>query len=126
MNSKEIEHYVTKWMDSHEPGTFVANEHGNFIYKSGPSMLNLKVFFEELLKDFEDEYKAPEPKDSMGYIIATDHTNKKVPINIRYVKQVSKFDANGEIFAVIFMDNHEHIVRESVSEINQMILKLTT
>lgn len=52
---EHIKQYVKKWMDGHEPDTFVKNQHGNFIYSSDPSSLNLVAFFEELLEDYLGE-----------------------------------------------------------------------
>lgn len=50
-----IKEFVKKWMDGHEPDTFVKNEHGNYIYSAGHSSLNLVCFFEFLLEDYIDE-----------------------------------------------------------------------
>ena len=52
---EHIKEFVKKWMDEHEPGTFVKNEHGNYIYSAGHSSLNLVSFFEFLLEDYIDE-----------------------------------------------------------------------
>ena len=49
MKSKDIEAYVTKWMNSYEPDTFIPNEHGTYIYRSGASGINIVCFFEDLL-----------------------------------------------------------------------------
>lgn len=57
MTNTEIEKYVEKWMQLHEPDTFVANEHGVYIYQSGHSYINIRVFFENLLKDFIEDSK---------------------------------------------------------------------
>ena len=53
--SAKIESYVKKWMDGHEPDTFIANKYGQYVYSAGACSLNLKVFFEELLKDYIEE-----------------------------------------------------------------------
>ena len=52
---EHIKQYVKRWMDGHEPDTFVKNEHGNVIYSAGHSSLNLVAFFENLLEDYLDE-----------------------------------------------------------------------
>jgi hypothetical protein len=52
---EHIKQYVAKWMDEHEPDTFVKNQHGNVIYSTGHSSLNLIAFFENLLEDYLDE-----------------------------------------------------------------------
>lgn len=57
MNNKQIEEYVEKWMKSHEPDTFVANEHGAYIYENKHSYINIQAFFENLLEDFIEDNK---------------------------------------------------------------------
>ena len=52
---KEIKEYVQNWIDGHEPGTFVKNEHGVYLYSSGAVSLNIKAFFEMLLEDFIED-----------------------------------------------------------------------
>lgn len=52
---KEIKLYVQNWIDSHEPDTFIKNEHGVYLYSSGAVSLNLKLFFEMLLEDFIED-----------------------------------------------------------------------
>lgn len=52
---EHIKQYVKKWMDGHDPNTFVKNQHGNVIYSAGHSSLNLLAFFENLLEDYLDE-----------------------------------------------------------------------
>ncbi|MEA1849215.1 hypothetical protein U9K52_09850 [Chryseobacterium sp. MHB01] len=52
---KEISKFVQEWMDGHEEDTFIKNEHGVYLYSSGPASLNLKSFFEDLLEDFIGE-----------------------------------------------------------------------
>lgn len=55
---EKVKQFVQKWMDGHEPHTFVKNEHGNVYYSSGYSTLNLVHFFEDLLESYIDETNA--------------------------------------------------------------------
>lgn len=49
---EKIKQEVILWMESYEPGTFVKNEHGAYIYSAGHSSINIEIFFQELLEDF--------------------------------------------------------------------------
>jgi uncharacterized protein (UPF0335 family) len=62
-----IEKFVEGYMNSHEPGTFVKDEHGDYMYSAGSVSLNLKVFFENLIDAFinENESKKPEIGDKV-------------------------------------------------------------
>lgn len=62
MTKQKIDEYVQKWMDGHEPDTFVKNNHGVPIYSAGASSLNIQTFFEMLLEDFinDDEVVLPQ------------------------------------------------------------------
>lgn len=62
MNRQEIKDYVKKWMDGHEPDTFVKDEYGLVMYTAKYSTLNLTSFFENLLEDFieDDEVVLPQ------------------------------------------------------------------
>ena len=51
----KIKKFVKKWMEGHEPDTFIANKYGNYIYSAGPTSINLTIFFEELLSDYLEE-----------------------------------------------------------------------
>ena len=53
--SVSAKEFVKKWMDGHEPDTFVKNEHGNVIYSAKHSSINVTCFFEDLLVDFIEE-----------------------------------------------------------------------
>lgn len=53
-----IKDFVQKWMDGHEPDTFIKNKHGKYIYTAGPTSLDLPSFFEELLEDYISEHSA--------------------------------------------------------------------
>ena len=55
MTRQEVTEYVKKWMDGHEPDTFVRNEYGKALYTAKHSTLNIQIFFEELLADFIDD-----------------------------------------------------------------------
>jgi hypothetical protein len=57
MTTQEIETFVEKWMQGHEPDTFVKDEYGRYMYSSGSISLNLKMYFEMLLKDYDEEKK---------------------------------------------------------------------
>lgn len=54
----KVEQFVQEWMNGHEEGTFIKNQHGQVIYSSGPSSLNLTAFFEILLKDYIEAQQA--------------------------------------------------------------------
>lgn len=62
MTRKKISEYVQKWMDGHEPDTFVRNEKGKALYTAKYSTLNIQIFFENLLADFinDDEIVLPQ------------------------------------------------------------------
>lgn len=62
-----IEKFVEGYMNSHETGTFVKDEHGDYMYSAGRVNLNLKVFFENLIDAFieENESKKPEVGDKV-------------------------------------------------------------
>lgn len=62
MTRQKISEYVQRWMDSHEPDTFVRNEHGKALYTAKYSTLNIQIFFEDLLADFieDDEVVLPQ------------------------------------------------------------------
>lgn len=47
-----IEKFVEDWINGHEPDTFVKDEYGRYMYKSGSSNINIEVFFQEICKDF--------------------------------------------------------------------------
>ena len=92
MKSKDIEAYVTKWMNSYEPDTFIPNEHGTYIYRSGASGINIVCFFEDLLKDFIDDSdqqndKLVEEKKELSALLSstidanTHFQNKELTIN---------------------------------------------
>lgn len=53
-NNKTAEEFVQKFIDSHEPDTFVKNEYGTYMYSAGASSINLKSFMADLLMDYED------------------------------------------------------------------------
>ncbi len=57
MTYTEIIEYVEQWMEGHEPGTFVKNEYGAYIYRAGHSGINLPIFFQLLLEDFIEDKK---------------------------------------------------------------------
>lgn len=57
-----IEKFVEGYINSHEPGTFVKDEHGDYMYSAGRVSLNLKVFFENLIEDFIEENKGKRPE----------------------------------------------------------------
>lgn len=71
MTKEEIEQYVEKWMDGHEPDTFIKNEYGVYLYSAVPVSINLKIFFETLLEDFVED-NLPESE----YINKATLTNK--------------------------------------------------
>lgn len=80
-----IEKYVKEWMDGHEPDTFIKNDHGVYLYSSGPVSLNLKVFFESLLEDFIEENTAiSDREDEMKEILET------------YIKEFKAFNFSAE------------------------------
>jgi hypothetical protein len=53
-----IRQYVQEWINSHEPDTFIKNEHGQYIYTAKHSSLNLAVFFEEILEEYTATLRA--------------------------------------------------------------------
>ena len=82
-------------MDGHEPGTFVKNEHGNYIYSAGHSSLNLVPFFEFLLEDYINEpdecfKKAKQPTpDKQTYEVIKCECDHVAPV------EFSTVDENG-------------------------------
>lgn len=60
MENSKIKEFVKEWMLSHEPETFIKDEHGYYFYysRNGVSGINLEVFFEELLEDFCEKLAA--------------------------------------------------------------------
>jgi hypothetical protein len=63
VKTEHVRAFVKEWMEGHEPDTFIANEHGNYVYSAGPTSINLPSFFEELLLDYIDhDPQAKEPK----------------------------------------------------------------
>lgn len=93
MKTKEIEEYVKKWMSGYEPDTFISNEHGAYIYKSGASGINIVCFFEDLLKD---------------YIEDTDLTNAKL------VDENERYEEN---YTTVVNDNV--LLRTELDEVNK-------
>jgi len=67
MTKQKISEYVQKWMDGHEPDTFVRNENGKALYTAKYSTLNIQIFFENLLADFinDDEIVLTQSKKSL-------------------------------------------------------------
>lgn len=67
MDSEQIKKYVQKWIDSHEPDTFikstVENEEYWYTSKNGVSSINIAYFFRQLLEDFieDDEVVLRQP-----------------------------------------------------------------
>lgn len=57
----DVKEFVKKWMDSHEPDTFVRNAFGVPIYTAGYSSINLESFFEILLSDFISDNPNQQP-----------------------------------------------------------------
>jgi hypothetical protein len=59
LKREQIKEFVKRYMQSHEPDTFIPNKHGAYIYYSenGVSGINLEAFFEEILEDFVEENK---------------------------------------------------------------------
>lgn len=51
MTKEEIKQYVQKWIDGHEPNTFVKNRQNQLIYTAGHSGINVTLFFEDLVED---------------------------------------------------------------------------
>lgn len=55
MSNEEIKKFVKKWMEGHEPDTFIPNKHGQYIYSAGPVSLNIVAYFEMLLEDYVEQ-----------------------------------------------------------------------
>lgn len=75
ISEDEINEFVKKWMDSHEPDTFVKNKRGVYIYCAGHSYLNLTCFFNELLKEFIESTPFSQPQKE-GWIPVTEKPEK--------------------------------------------------
>jgi hypothetical protein len=61
-----VEQFVQEWMNGHEEGTFIKNQHGQAIYSAGPSSLNLTAFFEILLEDYIEAQQAISKAEDKG------------------------------------------------------------
>lgn len=62
-----IKQFVKRWMDGHEPDTFVKDTQGNVLYTAGHSTLNLIAFFEDLLEEYITDCEVtlqPAPKSA--------------------------------------------------------------
>ena len=65
MENDKIKKFVEKWMQGHEPDTFVKNEHGIVMYTDKHSSLNLTIFFENLLEDYVVSLPDPTPQQTV-------------------------------------------------------------
>jgi hypothetical protein len=78
MTRQKIAEYVQKWMDEHEPDTFVKNKFGVPIYSAGHSSLNIQTFFEMLLEDFINDDGVVLPQANVIKSLPLDEIEKKV------------------------------------------------
>lgn len=57
-----IKKFVEEYINSHEPGTFVKDENGRYMYSAGSVSINLFAYFENLIDAFIEENKSKKPE----------------------------------------------------------------
>jgi hypothetical protein len=79
VKTEHVRDFVKEWMEGHESDTFIANEHGTYMYSAEPTSINLVSFFEELVVDYIDYNPQPQAIEAKPETLVLKGVKVKLP-----------------------------------------------